>query len=324
MNNITYLDTSGLNYLADNIKDFDLFRFWRETLKIDFCISAVVIWEVLLNSNEKRRDYLIYWAQFNCSQYLLKSPTELFISYLKSNCPKNDKKDFWYNRETDLDIGNTWKKIHGDIEKTIPIDIESLKERTKPVRDMSKSLKSILDEMTNKDNDNYHDDTFHKAMLRAIKNLNRRNPINKEDETIIKLSLVYVLFFLCIGLELDNTPIRMYWQDKEIEDPFERLDWLIENLPEVVIRGPVIEMAKMAEAQFITSNSKSRGLLHDCLHSVYCYYADNVITGDEHFKTLRDKEKHEVFKGIIMVDDFNKMWRLTTEEIKKKYSQPNV
>jgi len=110
MNNITYLDTSGLNYLADNIIDFDFFRFWRETLKIDFCISTVVIWEVLLNSNEKRRDNLIYWAQFNCFEYLLKSPTELFISYLINKCPQNDKKQFWYHRETELDIGNTWKK----------------------------------------------------------------------------------------------------------------------------------------------------------------------------------------------------------------------
>jgi len=154
------------------------------------------------------------------------------------------------------------EKIHRDIKKTIIVDIENLKERTKPVRDMSKKFKSILDNITNKDNDNYYDSTFHKIMLRAIKNLNRTNPINNDDEKIIKLSLVFVFFFLCIGLELDNTPVRKYWQKIGIEDPFERLDWLIENLPEVVIPGPVIEMAKMAEAQFITSNSKSRGLLH--------------------------------------------------------------
>ncbi len=46
MNNITYLDTSGLNFLADYIGDDDLFRFWKSELKIDFCISSIVLWEI--------------------------------------------------------------------------------------------------------------------------------------------------------------------------------------------------------------------------------------------------------------------------------------
>ena len=200
MKNITYLDTSALNYLADNIKDFDLFRFWCETLKIDVCISGVVIWEILLNSNDNRKDELIYWAQFNCSNYLLKSPSELFISYIENKCPKNDKKQFWYDRKTELDIGKTWKNIHGNIEKTIPIDLNQLKLRTKPIRYFSKKLKAIINDMCDKGDPKYVDDTFHDAMQKTLGELKRNVDVSGQEERLIKLSLVFVFFFVCIPL----------------------------------------------------------------------------------------------------------------------------
>ena len=315
MNNITYLDTSGLNYLADTISDYDLFKLWKDSLKIDFCISAAVLWEVLLNSNDQRKENLIYWAQFNCADYLLKSPSELFVSYLEKSCPKKDKKQFWYDRKTKLDIGNTWKIIHGDIKKTIPIDLEGLKERTQPIREFSKKLKTMLDDMCDKESSRYVDDTFHDAMHKTLNSLKRSTEISIRDEKSIKLSLIFTFFFVCVGLELDNSPISNYWNQIEIDDPFERLYWIIENNPEIVIRGPIVEMVRMAEAQFNSSNPKSRGLIHDCLHSVYCYYVDNIVTGDEHFKCLREKEDHQIYKGIIMVDDFNKLWQMTAKKL---------
>ena len=199
MNNITYLDTSGLNFLADYIGDADVFRHWKAGLKIDFCISNVVLWEVLLNSDDARKDYLIYWAQFNCSGYLLKSPSELFISYLEKECPLKDKKEFWFNRETNLGIGQTWKKIHGNIDKTIPIDIEALKERTKPIRELSKTLKNIVDDMCDKNSHRYEEDLFHKAMYKAIDKLKLKIEINDANEKIFKISLVFLFFFVCKG-----------------------------------------------------------------------------------------------------------------------------
>lgn len=318
MNNITYLDTSGLNFLADYIGDSDLFRSWKSGLKIDFCISSVVLWEILLNSDDARRDYLIYWSQFNCPEYLLKSPSEIFINYLEKDCPLKDKKEFWYDRETNLDIGKTWKNIHGNIEKTIPIDIEILKERSLPIRELSKKLKSIIDDMCDKDSHRYEDDLFHKEMNKAIENLKRETELSASNEKLFKLSLVFIFFFVCIGMELDNTPIRNYWGKINIDDPLERFDWIIENKPMIIVRGPVLEMAKMAEFQFISANSSSRGLLHDCLHSVYCYYTDNILTGDDHFKLLKQNEEYFAFKGIIMVDDFKEVWTKTMNELTRR------
>lgn len=315
MNNITYLDTSGLNFLADYIGDDDIFRFWKSKLKIDFCISSIVLWEILLNSDDARKDYLIYWSQFNCSEYLLKSPSEIFIMYLEKDCPLKDKKEFWYNRETNLEIGSTWKNIHGNIEKTIPIDLGKLKERSQPIRELSKKLKSIIYDMCNKDSHGYENDPFHEAMHRALKKLKLEIEITPSKEKLLKLSLAFMFFFVCIGMELDNTPIKNYWAKVEIDDPLDRFDWIIDNQPKIIVRGPILEMAKMAESQFLSANSSSRGLLHDCLHSVYCYYTDNILSDDDHFKNLKKNEEHFAFEGIIMVDDFKEMWCQTMKEL---------
>jgi len=321
MNNITYLDTSGLNFLTDYIQDFDLFAYWRNVLKIDFCLSAVGIWELLLSSNEQRKDKLLYWAQFNCAEYLLKSPSEIIVEYISNGCPKKDRRQFWDNRETNLDIGTTWSKIHGKIEKTIPVDLTALKKRTIPVRELSRRLCGILDNICDKDYENYHENPFHKAMLQALINLERKGAVSSESEKLLKTSLIFAFFFACIGMELDNSPIRKFWDNRKIEDPFERLDWIVNELPQAIVRGPIIEMAKMAEMQFKGKNSKSRGLVHDCLHSIYCYYADNIISEDNHFKTLKMQGDHEIFKGIIMAQDFREMWQKTIKKLTTEFTR---
>ncbi len=106
MNNLHYIETSGLNVLADNLTDFDFNAFAQDLMKFDWCISSVVLWEVFLNSSESRRESLIYWAQFNCANYLLKSPTELIVSYLLQETPDSDRKLIWYNRESDLELAS--------------------------------------------------------------------------------------------------------------------------------------------------------------------------------------------------------------------------
>lgn len=124
---IIYLDTSGLNYLADKIKDFDNFTNIKKHLNFELYLSPITLWEILLNGNDERKDYLIYWSQFNCSNELIKSPTELILDYIKLNCPLKDREEFYTNPHTEMELGITWKNIHGKIEKTIPIDLDELK-----------------------------------------------------------------------------------------------------------------------------------------------------------------------------------------------------
>lgn len=318
---VIYLDTSGLNYLADKMKNFDYFSEMKTHLNFELYISPITLWEILLNGNDERKDYLIYWSQFNCANELIKSPTELILDYIKLNCPLEDRKEFYKNPHTEMELGTTWKNIHGKREKTIPINLDELKERTKPIRDLSKKLKNIINDMCDENYSNYNEDPFHKAMLRVCKNLKYNNSQINEYEKLIKISLVFLLFIICIGIELQNNLLKKYWEQLKIEDPFDKLDYLIDNYPMLVNRGPIVEMAKMADEQLNMANSKSRGLLHDCFHSIYCYYTDNLITGDEHFKSLRENEKNTIFSRILMTEEIELIWEETIKELTKQKSE---
>lgn len=315
MRNIFYVDTSGLNFLADHIKEFEAFAELKKHLGFELYLSPITLWEILLNSNVDRKEYLIYWAQFNCAGNLLKSPTEIIIEYIMLGCPLKDRKIFFDAPFTKMELGATWSNIHGKIDRTIPVDLDALKERTKPIRRLSKKLKYIVNGICDDVHDKYENDPFHLAMVQALQNLDRSNTLSEEDEKICKIVLIFIFFIVCIGFELQNNAVREYWDALKIQDPFERLDYLVEKHPVLMIRGPVLEMAKMANIQFKMDNSKSRGLIHDCFHSVYCYYSDNLITGDAHFEYLRDEVKHPVFERIIMTKQIEEIWVMAMEKL---------
>lgn len=312
MRSIFYLDTSALNFLADNVKDFDFLAGMKEHLQFELFLSPVSLWEVLLNSNEERRDYLIYWAQFNCASKLIKSPSEIIIEYIKQDCPIKDRKIFLDAPYSNMEMAETWENIHGKIGRTIPVDVNELKERSNAIRQLSKSLKRIINDMCD---DSHESDPFHSAMVVALEKLGRSLVLDKKTERIYKITLIFIFFIICIGFELQNSVVRDFWNVKGIEDPFERLDFMIANYSVLMVRGPVLEMAMMAEAQLQMDNSKSRGLLHDCMHTIYCYYAHNVITSDTHFERLRDDVNHPVFEGIITTSQIQEVWELAMKKL---------
>lgn len=312
--NIYYLETSGLNALADQVDDYRLFDLVKRSLKIEFYISAIGVWEVLLNSDRQRKEHLLYWAQFNTSPYLLKSPTEIFVDYIVRGAPRKDRYEFWIDRSTSLSIGRVWMRIHRRIDRTIPVDVEQLRERSEAIRGFSRQLKGIVKTTIDKDRTGYEDDFF----IQCMNALGDRFPqfaLDKsENEELSLLTIVFVFFFVCLGMELDNTPVRKFWQQVEIEDPFDRLEHLIKQHPYIFVRGPILESAKMAQVQISGPKARTRGLIHDSLHSVFCYYADHVISGDNHFRNLRDSTDHSAFKRIIMADEFGKIWKALDNE----------
>lgn len=321
MRSIFYLDTSALNFLADNIKDFGFLAGMKENLKFELFLSPVSLWEVLLNSNAERRDYLIYWAQFNCASKLIKSPTEIIIEYIKQGCPIKDQKIFRDAPYSNMEMGATWEYIHGKIDRTIPVDVNDLKEKSNGIRQLSKSLKRIINDMSDDSQGNYEKDPFHDAMITALGNLELSREIDKKTERTYKITLLFIFFIVCIGFELQNSVVSEFWNEKGIEDPFERLDFMIQNHSVLMVRGPVLKMAVMAETQLQMDNSKSRGLIHDCMHTIYCYYADNVITSDTHFECLRDDVNHPVFERIIMTSQIQEIWDLAMKKLTSQSTQ---
>ena len=159
---IHYLETSGVNYLADNMKDFEFNSHVQKAMQVDLCISSVTLWEILLNTNDERKDYLIYWMQFNCANYLLKSPSEIVIDFINRGLPRKERLLFAEDPETRLGIGATWKNIHGRIDRTIPVDIEEIRNYSQTIREFSNIYSRVIDDMVAVKNIN---DPFHQMML---------------------------------------------------------------------------------------------------------------------------------------------------------------
>lgn len=313
MNNIHYLETSAVNLLADELDDFNFNQLLQKVMKFDFCISSIVIWEIMLNSDKSRMEKLIYWIQFNCANYLLKSPTEIVMSYLSAGCPEKDKKMFWNNRKSTLPLAATWTNIHKKVDRTLIIDFGDIKERSGPIRQLSKMHKSLINAMTDKDEDGYEHDFFHRMMFVLFDSLGRNAVTERADEKLIKTSLMLAFFFICIGVELDNSPVRDYWQPKGLEDPLDRLEYLVKNEPSIIVRGPIIEMALMVEAQTEIEKSSNRGMLFDSLHAIYFYYADNIISNDPHFTVLKQHRKSDIFNGIVPASYYIELVRKSYE-----------
>ena len=315
MNTICYLDTSALNFFVDNIYFKNkLFSDIKEFVGIDICISEVTIWEVMLNSNKERKESLVAWAQFNCSNYLLKSPAELFVMYLENDCPRNDKKQFWFDRKTSLDIGATWEDIHGCIDKTFQMDDFSylnLKAETSYIWELPQLIKSI-DGLINENISCGHFPEIRKAFKKLTSKLN----FKPKSENLTKISFLFVLIFVCNTTgSICKQPINDYWEKKKISDLFDRLDWLIENAVSIFTRGPIVEMALIAQSQF--PGSFNRGVLFDSLHSVYCYYADHFISNDKDFKVYKKILKPPVSEGIILCEDLKSIYLDAMKEFRR-------
>lgn len=305
-----YLDTSGLNYLADRIKNADLVASAKSYLDMELYLSPITLWEILLNSNAKRRDELIYWAQFNCGSKLLKSPTEILVDYIEAGCPKTDKALFRAQPFTSLDMGKTWENIHQRLDLTIPVNVEELKVKTAAHRKLSKQFKRIIENMCSQKDEtyNYENDMFHLAMLSTSERLELSDNMLSKHHVEFKIVLVFVFFFVCIGFELQNEPLRQFWKLHPELDPVERFDHILDKFPSLMVSGPILEMALMAKTQIAMENCKSRGLVHDCMYALYSYYADYLLTADEHFARLRDETGSKVFSQIMLVSELEKAW----------------
>lgn len=310
MNAVHYIETSALNLFADELQDFDFNFLYQKAMGVDLCISPVVLWEVLLNTDNARKEALLYWAQFNCADYLLKSPAETIIQYLKAGAPLKDRKDFYLNRATTLPIGATWSSIHRKIDRTIPVDVEELQQRSKPLRDLSRSYKDIILSMTNEAERSNDDDYFHRVMIKLRENLATPIIQSQRNDTLTKTALILGFFVVCIGVDLDNSPVRDYWGAKKIDDPVERLEFLVEDQPIALVRGPLMEMALMMNAQIEMSGGANRGTVFDALHTIYCYYAHNTISNDPHFTKLPGHTKTKVYESIVRADKYLEMMKI--------------
>jgi len=214
-------------------------------------------------------------------------------------------------------MGTTWKNIHGCIDKTIPADLDLIKEHSKSARELSKQYARYMDDMVTGKN---CDDPFHKMML-VLEDTYAIS--SKYEQRRIKTALVITFFLLCIGIELEKSHINKFWIPLGIDSvdnpselrPFERLEYLVETLPLLFFRGPILEMSNMMALQREYGGKTNRGAMFDSMHAVYCYFSDNFITSDTHFTLLKEHTDTQSYNGIISAEDYVSVHKKTYDLI---------
>jgi len=316
-----YLETSGVNHLAEELPDHEWNNFVNRATKVHLCIFPVTLWEVLLNTNEDKRDQLIYWMQFNCADKLLKTPSEILIDYIERGLPRLERRLFAQDPWTKQQIGETWTSIHGKIDRKIPVDLEKMKERAYVVRELSKKYGRFMDDMVGHDdttNDRFHDLSV--SLLRDFDN-------SEYNIRRVKTGLVIGLFLLCMGVEISNSHLTMFWAPTGVDNaddpyelrPFERLEYLVDKHPLLFVRGPLLEMANMMSIQREIGGKMNRGAMFDVMHSVYCYYCGNTITEDPHFIEMKKHTTTKVYEGVIEAKHYVHLHKNAFEKMSEKF-----
>lgn len=304
-----YVETSAVNYLADKFA-------WNDALATKglqnakgniWYLSPVTLWEILLTSDKKRRETIIFYCQHLFHEQLMNSPSEFIINYINAGCPLVEKK---YDFHSKLSLNEIWKDICLDKQKTFVYDYDILKDRMKLMQKFSKQLNKIIhrvvlditvldDEFSLQQVVNY----FYEQVKDELKH---HDP---DYNKVIKISILFIFYILCLEADLDNSPQKKFWNQVGISPSIDRLFYLMSKHKDLAFRGPIYQMAIMAYHQISLGQKSNRGLFMDCLHSIYITYTDNFITNDEHFKTLKERDIHPNFKRLMHISEIE----LTTQ-----------
>lgn len=296
-NSSFYFETSAVNYLVgkygwnDAMATKDL-----QTSKGNlWYLSPVTLWEILLTTDPDKREQIIFFIQHLFNDKVLCSPAEIIINFIKDGCPETQEK---YDFHSKIEIATVWQTMCEDKRRTFNFNHEDLKQKMKLFQDFSKKIdtavKSMLLNDKSKDKDQFHElaDVYYQQIRNSL-------PYTDPDyHNVIKLSILFSHMVICMEMELDGKPLNTFWEKHNIKEPIERFSYLMTNHYDILLRGPIYQMALMAYYQTAIKNKSNRGLFMDCLHSIYFTFTDVFVTNDEHYSGLRDSNIHPAFKKI--------------------------
>lgn len=284
---IWYFETSAVNALMD-VEEIGTLATKQLQLNKgrDWRISPVTIWEILMTSDDERREQIIDFCQHLFSRELLPSPSELIIPWILQGMPRAEPKRKLISATA---LAETWRSLVDDRRKTFIYDKNELKGRLKMIQSLGRDLHKILrneDVILGSDNPLAHHDGSISSLVEEMPFIKNGEKVSNKTKRAYKISIFYIMVILCAEGDLDNEAIKNYWSNLGIESTLERIHYVINELPTLVHRGPFITMAYMTLAQ--SEKGFSRGLWYDCLHSLYLPYVDHVFTSDGHFHRLRE------------------------------------
>ena len=306
-----YFETSSVNYLSDLIFNNPNFgSLATKKLQIEkgrkWQISNVTLWEIFLTKDENRRYDLFDLARCLFYDYLICSPEEIIINYIKCGCPVVEKQ---YELDSKALFSKEWQLACKNLDYAFQPDREQLESFSAHLRFMGQyfiktskgfSLKTFnsFDEVSEKING-----AFLKSMFdKLIKQYKR--PVDDDDKSYVGYSLQVVMIILCYGIGFDQPTIEKFWNKDKKTEPLERLEIAVNNFPEIFFRGPLANITKMIILQ--SKNKSGRGMYFDSLQSIYTTYSDLFVTNDEHFLKYKAENKNDPnMLKIISIKDMN-------------------
>ena len=304
-----YFETSAVNYYYDNVFGNDKHYSSLKTKQLQlnkkrkWYISAIVLWELFLSKDKKRRNELFDFSRKLFYDYLMPSPEEIIINYIKSGMNITEKK---YLLRSESVFAKEWEKACSDLNYWFEPNEEQLIRYTKHLR--------LLGDILNKATQGYVLQTFrdidsntnkiHGAFLKSIwdkviKELSS-NP-DEKSKLYVYISIHITMFILCYGLCFDQKIIENFWKEKRIESPLARLEYCANNYIDIFFRGPIGNISLMILHQI--SSRFNRGMYFDSLHTIYISYSDLFFTNDSNLPKIIDTYDHFNMRKIISVKD---------------------
>jgi len=285
---IWYFETSAVNEfmkrfsletaMATKQLQLNKGREWR--------LSPVALWEILMTSDENRRDKIVYFCQHLFNRELLPSPAELIIAFIEQGMPEVEKYRKLLSKTA---IANIWRDLVDDKNKCFIIDYNELRSRVKLVQDHTKDIHQIVkngDLIISSEKSFLGLDLSLSSLIEELPFIKTRQFVVQEERLAYKVSLYYITLILCAEGELENEIIQKFWQKVGLNSTLDRILYVLQELPALVYRGPFYMMSCMTIAQ--TKGKYARGVWFDSLHSIYITYADQIFTSDRHFLKLRE------------------------------------
>lgn len=292
-----YFETSALNSFADKhtIQDAIATKAFQNVRGRGWYLSPVVLWEVLLTSNEEDRERLIHFAQHLFEPDLLPSPEELIVRYIETGCPGVERE---YHLTSNGVFSSAWRDICQIKEKTLIYDQPLIAQKTNVLREIARLVNDFVKfgaiDITAKPG-------IAGLQVSVQQVLDRFNVIPPELKEIpdavrhFRLVAFFIILVLCTGASIEGQIIEAFWSKRSINRIDERIEFIFGTHPELVFQGPFQQIAFMTGFQSV--GKFSRGVYFDSLHTVYSIYSDLMISADSHFRTFRD-ELRERFPSV--------------------------
>ena len=296
-----YFDTSSINKLTNKLSRESFIKtqnLWAKKNRI-ICISAVNLYEIFQNKDNKRKEDLLHRLGILCygkSAYF-DIPTRILFGEILG---------YTTNELTPFEesLKNSWFDVKNDPDNiTINLDFNNFNNKRNIYKIFKRSVRFILKNDLLKQNKDVLFDLMQKDpdLIGAyiIKLISSRFDSEKFNiEIQLKSFLIFLIF--CFGIEPQNSFLEEYWKNKEnfdkeneLQRTLNRMMSLLREYDEKTLFDNIF-IQLMVDYILYEHNQTTKKIcestLSDTLHLIYCFYVMHFITDDSTILTFSDEK----------------------------------